>query len=141
MWFNPILSFILRSPLYPMLGDTMLVTVIGRKTGKKYTMPVGFYHEDDVMWIITNRDRTWWRNVRGGANVSMHVYGKDETGFAEAVLDESSVRTQVADYLRHIPMAARSLKVHIENGKVDPVDATRLAKEKLFVKIRITEVN
>ena len=139
MWFNPFMAFLLRSPLHSLLGDTMLVTVTGRKTGKKYTTPVGFYREGDLLWIITNRDRTWWRNVRGGANVSMRLHGKDETGFAETVLDEGSVATQVADYLRRIPMATRSLKAHIENGIINPSDAARLAKEKLFVKIRLTE--
>lgn len=135
MWFNPIISFILRSPLHPILGDTMLLTVTGCKTGKKYTTPVGFYHEGDSRWILTSRDRTWWRNVRGGASVSMRLRGKDVNGFAEVVLDENAVAAQVQDYLHHIPMAARSLGVRIENGTANPDDAARVAKERLFVRV------
>lgn len=135
MWFNPIISFILRSPLHPILGDTMLLTVTGCKTGKKYTTPVGFYHEGDSRWILTSRDRTWWRNVRGGASVSMRWRGKDVNGFAEVVLDENAVAAQVQDYLHHIPMAARSLGVRIENGAANPDDAARVAKERLFVRV------
>lgn len=141
MWFNPMMSFILRSPLHAMLGDTLLLSVTGRKTGKKYTTPVGFYREGDLLWIISSRDRTWWRNLRDGANVSMRLHGKDVTGFAEAMLDESAVARQVADYLRHIPMAARSLGVRVENGIVNEADAARLAKDRLFVKIRISETS
>ena len=51
------------------LGDTRLITVTGRKTGRKYTTPVGYYQEGDTLWVISSRDRTWWRNATGGAQV------------------------------------------------------------------------
>lgn len=138
MWFNPIMSYLLRSPFHGMLGDMMLITVTGRKSGYPYTTPVGFYREGDILWIITNRDRTWWRNVRGGANVSMYLHGKNVNGFAEVVLNEEAVAAQVQDYLKRIPMAARSLGVHVENGVADATDAARLAKERLFVRVCLT---
>lgn len=138
MWFDPLMSFLLRSPLYPMLGDTMLITVTGCKTGKQYTTPVGYYREGNSLWIITSRDRTWWRNLRSGANVSMHLHGKDVNGFAEAVLDESTVAAQVQNYLHHVPMAAKSLGLRVENGMVNAGDAAQLAKERLFVRVCIT---
>src|SRR5512143_318007 len=116
MWYNPMMSAILRSPLHGMLGDTMLLTVTGRKSGKRYATPVGYYAEGDVLWVMSSRERTWWRNVRGGACVSMHLHGKDVEGFAEVVLDEAAVAGQLADYVRRIPMAARGLGVRVEQG-------------------------
>ena len=85
---NDFVKFFLRTPLYVFMGDTMLITVTGRKTGKKYTTPVGFYREGDFLWVLTSHDRTWWRNVKNGADVEMRFRGKDVTGFAEAILDE-----------------------------------------------------
>ncbi len=138
MWFDPLISFLLRSPLHPLLGDTMLLTVTGRKTGKKYTTPVGFYSDGDFLWILSSRDRTWWRNLRGGAEVEMRLRGKDVTGFAEAILDEELVTVQVMEYIRRIPMSARSLGVRLrENGEPHPEDAARLAQERLFVRIQV----
>ena len=134
---NDFVKFFLRTPLYIFMGNTMLITVTGRKTGKKYTTPVGFYREGDSLWIISNRDRTWWRNVIGGTNVEMRIRGKEVTGFAEAVLDEEAVATQVLEYVRHIPMSAKALGVRVENGEPNSEDAARLAKERLFVKIRL----
>jgi len=67
-----------------LLGNTMLITVTGCKTGRQYSTPVGFYREGDTLWVISNRDRTWWRNVKNGANVSLFLNGKTVTAFAEA---------------------------------------------------------
>jgi deazaflavin-dependent oxidoreductase (nitroreductase family) len=134
---NDFVKFFLRTPLYVFMGDTMLITVTGRKTGKKYTTPVGFYRDGDFLWVLSSRERTWWRNVQDGADVKMRIRGKDVTGFAESVLDEEAVAAQVIEYVRHIPMAAKGLGVRVENGEPHPEDAARLAKERLFVKVKL----
>ena len=133
---NDFVKFFLRTPLYIFMGDTMLITVTGCKTGKKYTTPVGFYREGNTLWIISSRDRTWWRNLQSGAEVEMRICGKDVTGFAETLLDEEAVAKQIIEYVRHIPMSAKALGVRVENGEPNPDDAARLAKERLFVKIK-----
>lgn len=134
---NDFVKFFLRTPLYVFMGDTMLITVTGRKTGKKYTTPVGFYRDGDCLWILSSRDRTWWRNVCDGAKVEMRIHGKDMTGFAEAILDEKMVTVQVMEYVRRIPMSAKGLGVQMEKGEPHPEDAARLAKERMFVKIKL----
>ena len=134
---NGFIAFMLRTPLYVFLGDTMLITVTGRKTGKKYTTPVGFYREGDTLWVLTSHDRTWWRNIKDGADVKMRIRGKDANGFAKAVLKEEKVAAQVVNYVRHIPMSTKGLGIRIENGEPNPEDAARLAKERLFVKIKL----
>lgn len=134
---NDFVKFFLRTPLYIFMGDTMLITVTGCKTGKKYTTPVGFYQDGDTLWIISNRERTWWRNVRDGAEVELRIRGKDLNGFAEAILDEEDVAVQVIEYIRHIPMAAKGLGIRVENGKPHPEDAARLAKERMIVRVKL----
>ena len=134
---NDFVKFFLRTPLYVFMGDTMLITVTGRKTGKKYTTPVGFYREGNTLWVLSSRDRTWWRNVKDGAEVEMRIRGKDVAGFAEAIMDEEAVTSQLGEYLKHVPMAAKPLGVRMENGEPHPEDAARLAKERLFVRIKL----
>ena len=136
---NDFVKFFLQTPLHIFMGDTMLITVTGCKTGKKYTTPVGFYRDGDFLWILSSRDRTWWRNVKDGADVEMRIRGKDRIGFAEAVLDEEVVASQVLDYVRQIPMSAKGLGVRVENGEPNPEDAAQLAKECLFVKIKLND--
>jgi len=135
---NDFVKFFLRTSLYVFMGDTMLITVMGRKTGKKYTTPVGFYREGDTLWILSSRDRTWWRNVCDGAEVEMRIRGKDVKGFAEAVLDEGTVAAQLMEYVRRIPMSAKPLGVRLrENGEPHPEDTAQLAKERLFVRVKL----
>ena len=134
---NDFVKFFLRTPLYVFMGNTMLITVTGCKTGKKYTTPVGFYREDNTLWIISNRERTWWRNIKDGGDVELRIRGKDVCGFAEAILDEGAVARQIEDYVNHIPMAAKPLGVRVENGEPNPDDAARLAKERMFVRIKL----
>jgi len=132
-------KFFLRTPLHIFMGDTMLITVTGRKTGKKYTTPVGYFRTDDCLWVLSSRDRTWWRNLRDGADVSLRLHGKEATGFGEAILDEEVVAQQIMEYVRQIPMSAKSLGVRVVDGSPNPEDAARLAEERLFVKIKLGE--
>ena len=134
---NDFVALLLRSPLGFMLGNTMLLTVTGRVSGRKYTTPVGYYRDEEGLWVITSRERTWWRNLKDGAQVEMRIGGKDVSGYAEAILDREAVAARIGDYLQHVPMAARPLGARMENGEPHPEDAARLAGERLFVNIRL----
>src|SRR6185503_7736950 len=106
---NDFVTLFLRTPLHVFLGNTMLITVTGCKTGRKYSTPVGFYREDGCVWVMTRRDRTWWRNVKHGAMVSLLLKGKTVPAFAEAELDENAVEARMFDYFQQMPMAAKPL--------------------------------
>jgi deazaflavin-dependent oxidoreductase (nitroreductase family) len=134
---NSLMTFMLRSPIHGVMsGSTMLITVTGRRTGKSITTPVNYYQEGDTLWVISNRERTWWRNLKGGAPLKLHLRGKDVNGTGEVLLDEAELAKQIGEYVRHLPMSARALGVHVENGQPDPADLERLAKEKVMIKIR-----
>ena len=133
---NDFVKFFLRTPLYVFMGNTMLITVTGCKTGKKYSTPVGFYPEGDSLWVITNRDRTWWRNVKNGATVTLLLKGRTVPAFAEAEMDENAVESRMLDYIQQIPLAAKSLGIRVENKIPNREDVTRVSKNRLFVKVR-----
>ena len=134
---NDFVKFFLRTPLHIFMGDTMLITVRGRKTGKEYSTPVGFYRENDSLWVLSSRDRTWWRNLRGGANVRLLLKGRNLSGRAKIVADENEVKKQIADYIQHVPMAVRGLGLRMENDIPNGDDVARLAKERLFIRIKV----
>ena len=134
---NDFVKLALRSPLQAMMGDTMLITVTGRKTGRKITLPVGFYREGNTLWIISSRDRTWWRNIGTGAEVDIHLHGRDLAGFGEVVREEGAVAAQMGEYAKHMPGSARFLGLRMENGVANCEDVERVAKERLFVRVCI----
>ncbi|MEP7135167.1 MAG: nitroreductase/quinone reductase family protein [Chloroflexota bacterium] len=138
---NDFMSWVLRSPLHGMLSNgMMLLTVTGCKTGKQYTLPVGYYREDGYLWVITSRDRTWWKNLRGGAEVALLLKRKPVKALADTDLDEKAVEARMVEYVKHVPQAAKSLGIRLENGNANAEDIARTAKDRLFVRLRLTSV-
>ena len=134
---NGFMSWVLRSPLHGMLSNgMMLITVTGSKTGKKYTTPVEYFREDEILWVMTSRDRTWWKNLRGGAEVSLLLKRKPVTAIAEPDLDAKAVEARMVEFIKHVPQAAKPLGIRIENGKANAEDIARTAEDRLFVKIK-----
>lgn len=135
---NDFMAWILRSPFHGMLSNgMMIISITGRKTGKKITTPVGYYIEGEYLWVITSRERKWWRNLQGGATVDLVLRRKPVQGFAELELDEKAVEARMSEYLRHIPQAASRMGVRMEDGKPNQEDVARTAKDRLFVRIKL----
>lgn len=135
---NDFMTWVLRSPFHGLLSSgMMLITVTGCKTGRKYTTPVGYYRNDGYLWVLTSRDRTWWRNLQGGAEVSLLLKRKPVTGFAEIELDFAAVEQRMHEYIKHTPQAAKPMSIRVENGNASPKDVARVAKERLFVRIKV----
>jgi deazaflavin-dependent oxidoreductase (nitroreductase family) len=132
---NDFVRLALRSPLHVMMGDMLLITVTGRKTGRPITLPVSYYAEGNSLWIISSRDRTWWRNLLRCPDVRLRMHGVDYSGSAELILDEKAVAARLPDYVRRLPMSARALGVQVKNGIADPAGLARVAGVRLFVKI------
>jgi deazaflavin-dependent oxidoreductase (nitroreductase family) len=87
---NPFVSMILRSPLHTLLsGRLLLLTCTGRKTGKRFTIPVGYTPEGDVLTIFSGFG--WWKNLRSSTSVTVRLRGRQRTGRAEVSEDPAPV--------------------------------------------------
>ena len=92
---NPVVSALLRSPLHGIMSRTnALVTCRGRRTGRALTLPLRYAQDDTGLWIHPARaDRkTWWRNLQGGAPVTVRLRGRELTAYAEAIQGDPSAR-------------------------------------------------
>ncbi len=90
---NPVMKALLRSPLHRLLsGSTLLITVIGRKTGREYTFPVGYERDGDRVTITVGwpEQKVWWRNLRDAGPVRLRIGGEERSGYAVAHGDEES---------------------------------------------------
>lgn len=80
MWYNSMMKWLLRSPLHGLISkNIMLLTYTGRKSGKVYTVPVNYVRQSDHLSVVSYRHRTWWRNLRGGAPVTLLIQGQEHT--------------------------------------------------------------
>lgn len=132
---NDFVVWALKSPLHAIMGPTMLVTVTGRKTGRKITLPVNYDRAGDDLWILSSRDRAWWRNLLHGGEVDIHLHGRDYKGLGEVIQDEPAVSAQLSQYVHRLPGSARYVGVRLENGGPNCDDLARISKERLFVHI------
>lgn len=124
---NPLMKWLLRSPLHPLASDALLlVTFTGRKSGREYTTPVGYEERDGTLYVTTQTDRVWWRNLRGGAEVTVLLRGQRRRGRAEVVEDDGAVAEYVHGYLqRHGVDASSRIALDVDAEGVPDVETLR----------------
>lgn len=122
---NPLVTLLLRSPLHGLASDALLlVTFTGRKSGREYTTPVGYEQRDGTLYVTTQSDRVWWRNLRGGAEVTVRLRGERRRGHAEVIEDDAAVAEYVHGFLeRHGVGAASRIALSLEADEVPDVEA------------------
>ena len=135
MWFNPIMRWLIKSPLHFFVSkNMMLMTYQGRKSGKSYTTPMNYLEIEGALYTISYRKRVWWRNLRGGAAVTLRLKGMDVPARAEVIEDPIQVSSSLQQYLKAAPEYARYLNVQIDSaGNPKPEDLDRLTNERVVV--------
>jgi len=136
--FNPFMIWLLRSPLHKIASkNTLLITFTGRKSGKNYTTPVNYVIDGNVIFITSLRSRTWWRNLRGDAKISVQLQGKYLETYGEVIEDNENVKEQLMRYLQNVPQYARYFKVNLDHdGHPNPEDVAQVAKERVMILVR-----
>lgn len=141
MWYNAIMIRLLRSPLHPLLSkNTLLLSYTGRKSQRRYTVPVNYVRHGDRLWITSFRQRTWWRNLRGGQAVTVRLQGRDLPAAAMVVETDEAVAEQLAAYLRLVPGQARYFQVGLdEQGQPEPAGVAEAAKSRVMIELQLVE--
>src|SRR5258705_11416649 len=90
---NPAARLLLRSPMHRLLDPTVLLLhVTGRKTGRRYDIPIGYTSVSGRLILVTVA--RWRVNLRGGADVEVTRYGHRQP--MHAMLDEDPASVAVA---------------------------------------------
>lgn len=142
MWYNVFMIGLMRSPLHGLLDKNfMLLTYLGRKSGKRYTIPVNYLWLNQVdpneLTTLSLRTRTWWRNLRDNRPYRVQLQGKDYSAIADIIELESGVAAHLGNYLKSTPQMARYFNVRMEDGLPDGDDLALAAKERVVILIRI----
>ncbi len=113
--FNPLIILLLPSPLHMLVSkSTLLMTFTGRWSGKSYTTPVNYVLDGDILYIVSQRGRNWWRNLRGGAPVSVRLLGRNLDAIGEVIEYYENVVKPQMDYLQKVPQYAKYFKVSFD---------------------------
>jgi hypothetical protein len=111
--FNIVFVPILRSPLYRLLSNNfVLLSYRGHKSGKQYTVLVGYQREGDELTIVSAHG--WWKNLRGGnVPVQILLHGK----WREAAASASRGEEPIAEFQRIVQKFPNVMRIyHIERG-------------------------
>jgi hypothetical protein len=97
---NPLVRLLIRSPLHRLASRRLaLITYTGRRSGRRYTIPVGYQMTDlQVTITVGSPDhKLWWRSLTGkGAPVELSVRGRRRTGHAVATRTGDQALVRVA---------------------------------------------
>lgn len=110
-FMNPIMKRVARSPRSKVGDVILLLTFTGRKSHKKFTTPVGYRRTgDSTLELYT--DSPWYKNLLGGAPVTVAVKGQEHNGWATATDDKDLIVKGAAEHLRrHGLKAAREIGI------------------------------
>jgi carbon monoxide dehydrogenase subunit G len=115
---NPAVVWLLRSPLHRLLdAGLMLITVTGRRSGRRYTIPVGYQRDGDLLHVLVSKARRkqWWRNYLEPAALDVVLHGERACGEGRVVDPASDrFRTVVEATLRRLPMLAAQLGIALD---------------------------
>ncbi|MFB6186807.1 MAG: nitroreductase/quinone reductase family protein, partial [Halobacteriaceae archaeon] len=101
------------------LSDTLLlITFTGRKSGNEYTTPVGYEQRGETLYITSQTDRVWWKNLRGGTSVTVRLRGEQRQGKAQVIENDTAVAEYVLEYIdRHGIDSVNRLAIAIESDE------------------------
>ena len=120
---NRIVRGLLRVPLLSRLVGQRLITlyVVGRKSGKRYTVPVAYTPHEGALLIGTPFG--WGRNLRTGVPVEVRYKGRRRVADVEVFTDEEPVVRDYAVIARDNRSFAGFNKIGLdEAGNPDPGD-------------------
>ncbi|HEU5008430.1 MAG TPA: nitroreductase/quinone reductase family protein [Jatrophihabitantaceae bacterium] len=120
---NRIVRVLLSTPLICLGIGRRLVTlyVVGRKSGRRYTIPVAYTRVDDSLLIGTPFG--WGRNLRTGEPVTIRLKGRRRPADVRVISDESGVVEAYATMARDNHNFANFNKISLsDDGTPDPAD-------------------
>lgn len=109
---NAVMRPLLRSRTGVRMHELALLSFTGRRTGHRYTIPVG-YHELDGDGIVLTASG-WRANLRGGADVDVTHDGVTRAMRAELIEDPDEVARIYGALLRQVGSKRAATKVGLK---------------------------
>jgi deazaflavin-dependent oxidoreductase (nitroreductase family) len=124
---NTVMRGVLRTPVLARLVGKRLITVdvVGRKSGRQYSIPVAYARHDGTLLVGTQF--AWARNLRTGEPVRIRLQGKRRSADVEVVTDEAGVVEALALMARDNHQFARFNKIGLDQGTEPRPDDLHLA--------------
>lgn len=141
-WLNRVMSGLLRTPLHGLVSKTiMLISFTGRRSGRVYTTPISYVRQGDMVTAFTRSK--WWRNLDGGAPVTLRIKNREYQGQATAEADDrETIAAGLRDFLRSVRFDAKVYQVNFdEDGQPNWEDVRRAAERVTMIRVQLNGAN
>jgi deazaflavin-dependent oxidoreductase (nitroreductase family) len=132
---NRFVTSMLRSPLHVFMGGIMLITVTGRKSGRAISTPVNYARDGDTLLVTSKADRTWWKNARGGAKVTLLINGKTYQADANVIEDRAAVERELLRFFRLIKRTIAGIHLDQDGQPTRPEKFAQVAQSRVMIEI------
>jgi hypothetical protein len=115
---NPVLRLLMNSPLHCVVDSSVLLLhVTGRKTGRRYDIPVNYADIDGRLMVVTVAG--WRANLRGGAEVEVTLRGCRRPMRAVLTEDPAAVAVSYQTLISRLgwDKAQRHLGISVRDGR------------------------
>lgn len=130
---NPVLRRLLRTPLGGRMSEFMLISFTGRKTGRRFTVPVSAHPLDGDLYVVL--EASWKYNFRDGADADVHHRGSRTLMRGQLITDRSTV-AEITHRLAQSygpRRAQRTMGLKFRDGQVPTVAQWEAAVDRLGI--------
>jgi deazaflavin-dependent oxidoreductase (nitroreductase family) len=133
---NRVARGLLRTPVFCQVIGKALITlyVVGRKSGRRYTVPVAYVPHDGALLFGTPFG--WGRNLQTGQSIDVRLKGKRRPADVQVISDEAGVVALYEVMVRANGNFAKFNKIRVDeagNPNVDDLHAAWAAGAKAFL--------
>ncbi len=137
---NAMMKLFLKTPLLQKgIGKQIaLLSFTGRRSGKRYTIPISYAKNGDSVFMMTQKRRLWWRNFADQPVVDLRLAGRVVRGKAEAHVGSDHDVADVVDYLSTRPTDAKAYGVtRLADGSIDPDSVRTFLPATILVRVDV----
>jgi hypothetical protein len=137
---NVVLRAVLPSPAGRGIGEFMLLAFTGRRTGRRYRVPVTAHRDDAGLYALTPAG--WRLNFTGGAAVDVTFGGRTTPMHGVLLEDEPEVVRTYLDRMTELGLrrAARQIGLRFPAGRLPtPAEVSGLVRREHFGVVRLSE--
>lgn len=137
---NATMKLLLRTPfLQNVLGKYLaLLSFTGRRSGKRYTIPIGFRQTGDFVLLLTKRTFNWWQNFEDEPHVQLRIAGRTLNGTARARIATGDDLDEVVAYLSERSQDAKAYgATSLPDGSLDPASVERFLSHNVLIRVQL----
>ncbi len=132
---NRFMTFMLRLPFHVFMGGIMQITVTGRKSGRAISTPVNYVRDGETLIVTSRVNRTWWKNLRGGAPVKLLLNGKTYRADATVIEDRQAVEKELLRFFRLTKRTIAGIHLASDGQPTKPEKFERVVQTRVIVEI------